>query len=292
VSGWRRTDSVPWYFLAVALVPYALVVLYPSLAGAVYAFTDWSGIGAFSFVGLRNFIQIAQDREARSSLGNTVFLAVSTTVIQNVLGLLLALALDGESRFKSILRPIFLAPVLLAPIVVGVIWQYIYAPEGALNVVLGAIGVPDLQRAWLGDPRTAIWVVSLTVVWQFVGITTVIYLAGLQAIAPELHEAAEIDGAGPFDRFRRITLPLLAPAVSVNVLLPFIGGLKLFDQIVAMTNGGPGYSTQSVALMIYRQAFTHGAFAYSTALAVVLTIFVAAMSLLQLYALRRREVAT
>jgi len=289
--GLRRALRVPWAFVLLALLPYAAIVLYPSVAGALFAFTDWSGVGSFRWVGLRNFHRVAEDREAYVSLGNTVFLAVTTTVVQNLCGLALALALNGSSPLKAVLRPVFLAPVLLAPVVVGVVWQYVYAPEGALNAVLAAAGLADWQRAWLGEPGTALWVVSLTVVWQYVGITTCIYLAGLQAIAPELQEAAAIDGAGTFARFRRITLPLLAPAVTVNVLLPFIGGLKLFDQIFVMTNGGPGYSTQTVALMIYRQAFTHGAFAYSTALAVVLTVLVAVVALVQLAALRRREAA-
>lgn len=287
----RRALDVPWAFLLAALAPYAAVLLYPSVAGAFFAFTDWSGIGTYRWIGLANFARIASDREAFASLVNTLMIAIATTALQNVCGLALALALDGPSRLKTVLRPVFLAPVLLAPVVVGVIWQYVYAPEGALNTALAAAGLADWQRAWLGEPQTALWAVSVTVVWQYVGITTCIYLAGLQAIEPELHEAAAIDGAGAFTRFRAITLPLLLPAVTVNVILPFVGGLKLFDQIFVMTNGGPGYSTQTVALMIYRQAFTHGAFAYSTALAVVLTFFVAAMALLQLAALRRREIA-
>lgn len=287
----RRALDVPWTFLLAALAPYAAILLYPSIAGAVFAFTDWSGIGTYRWTGLANFVRIASDREASASLANTLMIAIATTALQNVCGLALALALDGPSRLKTLLRPVFLAPVLLAPVVVGVIWQYIYAPEGALNTALAVAGLAHWQRAWLGEPQTALWAVSVTVVWQYVGITTCIYLAGLQAIEPELHEAAAIDGAGAFTRFRAITLPLLLPAVTVNVILPFVGGLKLFDQVFVMTNGGPGYSTQTVALMIYRQAFTHGAFAYSTALAVVLTIFVAVMAMLQLAALRRREIA-
>ncbi len=288
-AGIRRALQVPWWFVAVPLGLYVAVVIYPSLAGALYAFTDWSGIGAFRWIGLANFRAVMIDDEATSSLGNTVVLALSTTLIQNLVGLSLALALNRRTRLNSVLRPLFLAPALLAPVVVGVIWQYVYAPEGALNAILSLLHLDGLRRPWLGLADTAIWSVAITVVWQFVGITMVIYIAGLQAIAPELHEAAAIDGSGALRRFRDITLPLLAPAITVNVLLPFIGGLKLFDQILVMTAGGPGYATQTVALMIYRQAFTFGAFAYSTALAVVLTVLVAVAAMIQLAVLRRRE---
>ena len=288
----RQALQVPWLFLAGAMVFYVVVMLYPSIAGTLYAFTDWSGIGQYKFIGLDNFRKVAGDSEAASALKNTVFLAGSTTVLQNMLGLSLALALNRPNRINAFLRPVFVAPVLLAPVVVGVIWQYIYSPEGALNLVLGMLQLRELQNAWLGDPATALWVVTFTVVWQFAGLTMLIYMAGLQAIQKDLYEAAAIDGAGTWRQFRDITMPLLAPAVTVNVLLPFIGGLKLFDQVLVMTGGGPGYSTQTVALMIYRQAFTHGAFAYSTALAVVLTIGVALAAVVQLIVLRRREVKT
>ncbi len=292
VASLRQALQVPWFFLAGALVFYVVVMLYPSIAGTWYAFTDWSGIGQYKFIGLENFRKVTTDTEAGSSLRNTVFLAASTTVLQNILGLSLALALNRPSKLNAFLRPIFVAPVLLAPVVAGVIWQYIYSPEGALNLVLGMLNLRTLQSAWLGDPATALWVVAFTVVWQFAGLTMLIYMAGLQGISKDLYEAAGIDGAGTWRQFRDITMPLLAPAVTVNVLLPFIGGLKLFDQVLVMTAGGPGYSTQTIALMIYRQAFTHGAFAYSTALAVVLTIGVALAAVVQLIVLRRREVKT
>lgn len=288
----RQALQVPWLFLAVALVFYGVVMIYPSIAGTVYAFTDWSGIGQYKFIGLGNFRKVAADSEAASSLRNTVFLAASTTVLQNILGLSLALALNRPNKLNSFLRPIFVAPVLLAPVVAAVIWQYIYSPEGALNAVLGMLQLRTLQNAWLGDPSTALWVVAFTVVWQFAGLTMLIYMAGLQSIPKELYDAAGIDGAGTWRQFRDITMPLLAPAMTVNVLLPFIGGLKLFDQVLVMTGGGPGYSTQTVALMIYRQAFVLGDFAYSTALAVVLTIGVALAAVVQLIVLRRREVKT
>jgi raffinose/stachyose/melibiose transport system permease protein len=288
-AGLRQALQIPWWFAGLALFCYLLMLVYPSIAGTYYAFTDWSGIGAFSYVGLSNFKRVFTDGEALSSLKNTVFLAFTTTIIQNIVGLSLALALNGNSRLKAFLRPVFVAPVLLAPVVVGVIWQYIYSPEGALNSLLAVLELRDWQQPWLGLPDTALWMVAFTVVWQFAGLTMIIYLAGLQGIGPELYEAAAMDGSGRLRQFWDITVPLLAPAVTINVLLPFIGGLKLFDQVMMMTAGGPGYSTQTAALMIYRQAFTHGAFAYSTALAVVLTIGVALAAVVQLVVLRRRE---
>ncbi len=177
--------------------------------------------------------------------------------------------------------------------VIAFLWKYLFNPDpdSGINALLGLVGLGFLQQDWLGNPSLALWSVGFTVVWQYAGYSMVIFLAGLQGVPRELEEAAAIDGAGRWMRFRNVILPLIAPAVTINLMLSTIGGLKLFDQVFAITNGGPGYSTETLSTLIYKQAFVFGSYGYSTAVALVLAILVAAVSLVQLKYLRSREVA-
>lgn len=280
----------PWWFLLPATLVYGFVVVVPSLRGAAYAFTDWDGLRpTLSFVGLANFRAIASDEAALASIRNTLFFAVAVTVIQNAVGLALALGLSGRMRGRGFLRVAFFAPTVVAPIVVAYLWQFLLSPGGALNSGLGAAGLGGLATDWLGTPSTARWAIVSAVCWQYVGYSMVIFLAGLEGIPAEIVEAARIDGAGPWALFWHIKRPLLAPATTVNVMLSLIGGFKLFDKILIMTNGGPGTATETLSTTIYKGAFQLGDFAYSVALALVLTVFVAAASSVQFALLRRGE---
>jgi raffinose/stachyose/melibiose transport system permease protein len=288
----RRAGSPALWFAAPALGIYALIVIYPSLAGAAYAFTDWSGIGAAHWVGLDNFKQLFTDDQSFGSLVNTIKLTVFVVIVQNSIGLLLALGVHTLIKSRNVLRTVFFAPAVLSPIVLAFLWKYMFnpAPDAGLNALLGFLGLDFLQQNWLGDPSVALWAIGITVVWQFTGYSMVIFLAALQGVPRELEEAAELDGAGRLQRFRHVILPLIAPAVTINLTLSTIGGLKLFDQVFAITNGGPGYSTETLSTLIYKQAFVFGQFGYSTAVALVLTLLVAALALLQLRYLQSREV--
>lgn len=281
----------PWLFVVPALVVYAAIVLYPSVSGAFYAFTDWSGVGSLHVTGLANFRTMLSDDRALGALRNTLLLAVAIVVVQNGIGLLLALGVHSRIRSRTVLRAVFFAPVVVSPVMVAFLWKYVYnpAPGAGLNGVLGAVGLGFLRQDWLGDPHLALWSVAIMVIWQNAGYSMVVFLAGLEGISPDLREAAMLDGAGPFARFRHVIWPLLAPAATINVMLSTIGGLKLFDQVFAATDGGPGYSTETLSTVLYKDAFVFGKFGYSTAVALVLALFVAAVSLVQLRYLRGRE---
>ncbi|MEU6040729.1 sugar ABC transporter permease [Actinomadura sp. NPDC047616] len=284
----------PWWFAAPALAVYALVVLYPSISGIAVAFTDWNGIGDRSFNGLANFHKLLDDDAARGSLLNTLLLTVAIVVVQNGIGLLLALGVHTKIKSRAVLRVIFFAPAVVSPVMVAFLWKYVYnpAPDAGLNGILGAVGLGGLRQDWLGDPSLALWSVAGMVIWQFAGYSMVIFLAGLEGVPAELHEAAMIDGAGLWQRFRNVTWPLLAPAVTINVMLSTIGGLKLFDQVYAATNGGPGHASETLSTVLYKQAFVFGNYGYSTAIALVLALFVAAVSMIQIHYLRGREVTS
>jgi raffinose/stachyose/melibiose transport system permease protein len=288
----RRASSPALWFAAPALAIYALIVIYPSLAGAVYAFTDWTGIGAAHWVGLDNFKTLFTDDQTFSSLVNTLKLTDVVVIVQNTIGLLLALGVHTLIKSRHLLRTVFFAPAVLSPVVLAFLWKYMFnpAPDAGLNALLGFLGLDFLQQNWLGDPSVALWAIAITVVWQFTGYSMVIFIAALQGIPRELEEAAALDGAGRFQRFRHVIFPLLAPAVTINLTLATIGSLKIFDQVFAITNGGPGYSTETLSTLIYKQAFVFGQYGYSTAVALVLTLLVASLALLQLRYLQSREV--
>jgi raffinose/stachyose/melibiose transport system permease protein len=287
----RNRLGPPWLFVAPALLCYAAIVLYPSASGVLYAFTDWSGLGDWSFVGVDNFIDLAHDDRALGSLRNTLLLTVAVVVVQNGIGLLLALGVHARIKSRLVLRAVFFAPVVVSPVMVAFLWKYVYnpAPEEGLNGLLGAVGLGSLRQDWLGDPSLALWSVAAMVVWQHAGYSMVIFLAGLEGIGQDVREASIIDGAGPVKRFRYVVWPLLAPATTINVMLSTIGGLKLFDQVFAATSGGPGTATETLSTVLYKEAFVFGRYGYSTAVALVLALFVAAVSLVQIRYLRARE---
>ena len=290
----RRAREPAIWFALPAIVVYLVVVIYPSLAGAVYAFTYWSGIGgAPNWVGLDNFKRLFTDDQSFGALRNTVLLTIFIVIVQNAVGLALALGVHTQIKSRYALRAIFFAPAVIAPVVIAFLWKYLLNPDpdSGINALLGFVGLGFLQQDWLGDPSLALWSVGFTVVWQYAGYSMVIFLAGLQGVPRELEEAAALDGAGRWTRFRHVVLPLIAPAVTINLMLSTIGGLKLFDQVFAITQGGPGYSTETLSTLIYKQAFVFGSYGYSTAVALVLAILVAAVSLVQLKYLRSREVA-
>ena len=284
---------VPWGFLAPALLLYVAIVIYPSVAGAVYAFTDWRALSTDpSFVGFANLRRLFNDMQASSALKNTLLIALFVPLLQNAFGLVLALGLNTGVKSRYVLRTVFFMPAVVSPLIVSYLWQYIYNPfpDQGLNGLLGAIGLGALRQDWLGNPDLSLGSIMATVVWQSMGVSMVIFLAGLQGISRENYEAAELDGATVFARFRHITLPLIAPAITVNLVLSLIAALKLFDQVFAMTNGGPGYATETLSTVLFKQTFLFGRFGYGAMIALVLTAIVTFFAFIQLRVLRSREV--
>lgn len=285
----RAGVNVPWWFLAPAVAIYLFIVVMPSFRGGFFAFTDWNGLGDdWAFVGFQNFIDVFSDRAARAALLNTVILAVAATVVQNAIGLALALGLNSMVKSRYVLRVMFFAPVVLTPLVAGYVWSYLLSPNGAVNEGLRAVGLGAFAQDWLGNPQFALGSIIVAIVWQFSGYSMVIFLAGLQAIPEEIIEASIIDGAGAWRRFWSVIFPLLNGAVVINVMLSLIGGLKQFDQVVAMTGGGPGTATETISTLIYKNAFALGEYPFSVALAVVMTVLIAGLAAVQ-YRLSARK---
>lgn len=279
----RRKNGVagriPWWFLAPATALYLFVVVWPSLQGTAFAFTNWDGLSADrDFVGLAQFRRIFADPGAYGAIINTLLIAAGIVIIQNLIGLLLALGVNTKIKSRNVLRVVLFAPAVVTPVATAYLWRYMYTPDGALNQLLGVVGLESLQQNWLGDSDIALWAIVGVVVWQFAGYSMVIFLAALQGVPQEILEASHVDGAGAFRRFWSIVRPELAPAITINLMLSIIGGLKLFDQVWVMTGGGPGTATDTMSTMIYKNAFQFGDFGYGIAMALVLTIFVTVLS--------------
>lgn len=289
-GGIHRGTSRLWLFLVPAAAFYVFVVLWPSIQGAGLAFTDWDGLSRDrEFIGIDNFVRLMQDPKAAGAIGRTLIIAFTITIVQNAVGLLLALGVNSRIKSRNVLRVMLFAPAIITPVATAYLWQNLYAPDGAINALLRVVGLGSLTQNWLGDPDVAIWSICLVVIWQFAGYSMVIFLANLQGISPEVIEASYVDGAGPLRRFWSIIRPELAPSITINLMLSIIGGLKLFDQVWVMTGGGPGGSTETMSTLLYKNAFQFGDFAYGIAIALVLTVLVAILSSGQYFVLSRQN---
>lgn len=258
-------------------------------AGGWYAFTDWNGLTQPVFNGVDNFIEVFTTPRSYGALRNTLVLAFCFVVGVNVVGLAFALGLNRDLKSRNFLRALFFATVVMNPLATSYIWRFILSPSGPLNLFLGAIGLGEFQRVWLGDPNLALGTVCFVMIWQYSGLAMALYLAGLQTIPMELDEAGQVDGASAWRRFRKITMPLLLPAATICISYMTILGLRVFDQIFALTNGGPGYATETLATGIFKETFVFGRFGYGAALATVLTVLILIISFIQIAVLRANE---
>jgi len=257
-----------------------------TLTGGFFAFTDWSGLGSWDWVGWGNFELIFADPKLMGAVWNTFFLAFGSVILTNVFGLAFALGINRTLKSRYLLRTLLFMPVVLSPLAVAYVWKFIYQYDGPLNGFLGLVGLDSWQRTWLADPSLSIWAILVTVVWQQIGFTMVIYLAGLASVPPEVEEAAAIDGAGVWGRLRHVVLPSIRPSIAIATTLGIVQGLRIFDQIYALTGGGPAGATETLATQVYKQAFQLGQFGFGSALALVLTVVILAFAILQQYLTR------
>lgn len=264
----NRFRLLPYLFLLPGLALYLFWIVAPALATLYLSLTDWDGLGPARFVGLANYRRLLLDGAFAEALANNLRWLLVFITVPLALGLGLALLLNSRLRGLGLLRAGFYAPLVLSLPVIGLLWSWLYNPRlGALNGLLAALGVRDLP-GWLGDRDLALWCVIAAAAWRQVGYVAVLYLAGLKHVDPALIDAARVDGAGPWDVFRRVLLPLLAPATSIVVSVSIIDSMRAFDLVSVMTRGGQG--TQVLAHLMYLEAFNNYRFGYGAAIAVVL----------------------
>lgn len=276
-------------FLIPALIGFALFFIWPLISNIFYSFTNWNGLNVtYKFIGIKNYLRMFKDRELLIAIKNTLLYAGLMTLIQNALAIPLAVALDSNIKTKNYLRLLFFLPAVLSPLVVGFLWSYIMAPEtGLLWIIFQNIGLQPVN--WLGNKNIVMYSIIMVSVWQWTGWASVIYLANLQGISSEYYDAAKVDGASVWKRFWHITFPMLAPAVTINVLNSLIGSLKVFDIVMSMTQGGPGSASETITTVLIKRAFPEGMLGYGSSIAVLFLFITVILSAILLSYLNKRE---
>ncbi|OOB90864.1 ABC transporter permease [Rathayibacter sp. VKM Ac-2630] len=268
-----------------------LVVFFfvPTLFNFVYAFTDWSSFkSAIGFVGVSNFVDLFQSGTLIQALRVTLVYAVLVAVFQNLFGLILALLFEKDTRVNRFARVMFFIPVIMSALAVGYVFQALLKPDGALNGILSFVTGQTVSTAWLGDTTWTIVVVALIHSWKWMGLSMLIYLAGLKTISGDVLEAARLDGSSWWQTFRDIRFPLIAPALTFNVATALLGSMNGFDIVQATTEGGPGGTTELLNIFIFR-TFGQGLFAQATTMSLILFVAVALLAFPVIRILRRRE---
>jgi raffinose/stachyose/melibiose transport system permease protein len=273
-----------------ALLLFSIFIYYPLIQGLKFSFTNWNGYSPnYSFVGLENYRYMFTDTRTYRVVINTLIYGLGSTLFQNIMGLAYAMLLNTNLKGRGIVRTIVYFPVIVAPLIMGYVFYFIFQYDGgALNDILLALGKKPMD--WLGNGPRAVWLITLVNTFQYMGVSMVIYLAGLQAIPKEYLEAAEIDGASGFYKFFHVTLPLLMPAITVSIVLNIIEGLKLFDVIISLTNGGPGYASHSLSTMMSDLFFAGQNAGFAAALGNLMFVIISFFGITSLRFLRRREV--
>lgn len=280
-------------FVIPGIIVLLLITIFPLVYSLIISFYHWqlTFIGPRTFAGLSNYADILLKNERFwDSLYKTFSIAVPAVILQFVIGLGLALLLSTGMRGKRVITALLILPIMIPPITTGLIWRMLYHEKyGAINGILRIIGL-NAQISWLGDPRVATFSVILTDVWQWTPFVMMILLAGLQSISVELYESAEVDGASVFQRFKYITLPLLAFPIMVAVLLRVIDLVKLFDIIFVLTRGGPGGTTETISMYTYLVSFRHFRVGYGSALSYLLLVISVIFSMALIRLIRGKKV--
>jgi raffinose/stachyose/melibiose transport system permease protein len=277
-------------FMAVpAFLLFALFFLYPLSQGIWMSLTDWDGISRANFIGVQNFIDFFNDERAISDIRNTLIFALGSAPLLNIVGLAYALLMNAKFKGKSIARAMIYLPAIISPLIMGYIWYMLLQPNrGFVFHALELIGKTSWLGNWLGDYTACMVVLVCVNVWQYAGMTMVIYLAGLQNIPEELYESAKIDGASCWNSFRYVTLPMLLPSIRINVVTNIIGSLAVFDIVMALTEGGPGYATETLSIYIMRMCYGSKT-GYSTAVAIIMFFIILIPVMISMYLTREKE---
>lgn len=277
-------------FLAPGFLIYLIFMIVPVVMCFLYSFTNWDGISAtYRIIGLKNFENLFRDASFYQAMQVTVIIMIVTTLIYNVLGIILATLLNDKGKLLGISRSAIFIPTVMSSVVVAFIWSYMVQTNGGvINSVIELLGgqTVDFYRT----PTTTIFMISGIICWNSLGFFVVIYISTLSTIPQEIYEACMVDGAGWFQRFFHITLPLLAPGITINCILAVAGGLKQYDHVKVITGGGPGGATQTVTLFSVEKAFEYNRRGYSSAAVIILFLIIVILSVIQLSISKRHEV--
>lgn len=288
----KKFDSTAFLFIAPAFILFTAWVIIPTISSVYYSFTSWDGISEdIKFIGLANYREIFTSARFGNALKNTAILTVFISVLENAVALAFALMVDNVRWGKNFFRSAFYIPVLISGIVSGFIWKIMYNYNfGTFNSLLQSVGLEQFKQDWLGNTSLTLVMIGLVMIWKGAGYYMIIYLASLQSVPTELIEAAEIDGANAWQRFKSITIPLISGAFTINFTLSLIKGLKVFDEINVMTDGGPGFTSETLVYLLYKVGFNEGRQGFGTAVGIMLLFIIIILNTLQQKFLKSREV--
>jgi raffinose/stachyose/melibiose transport system permease protein len=288
----KENRMYPLWFAFPILVLYVLFFLLPGLSGIFYSFTDWSTFHEdVNFVGFDNYIQVfTSNNDYSRFIGNTVRFTVISNIVKIIPAFFLALMLNHSMKGRNVYRAILYFPSALPYLVIGLIFRSIMHPgNGLLNKLLGAVGLEFLQQQWLADPGVVWGSIFAVDAWRGIGYVMTIFLAGLQAIPAELYESANIDGAGFWRKLRHVTIPMIMPSITINLTFGLAYGLKVFDVIYVLTNGGPGRETEVLGTSVFKE-FSNGNYAISSTLNTLLFVFMAILACFIVTRMNKRTV--
>lgn len=288
----KKSKLYPWYFAAGALLIYTALCVVPGIIGIGYSFTDWSAYSKeVHFVGLENFKKVfSTDTNYFKYITNTLLFTVVTTVAKTGLGLAFALALSNNIKLKNFHRGVMYMPSVLSILIIGLVFTSILNPKmGLLNEGLRAMGLENLAQQWLTNPKIAFWSVMAVDIWRGTGYIMTMLIVGILAIPKDYYEASSIDGANAWNKFVHITLPMLRQTLAVTIVLNVLYGLKVFDMVYALTNGGPGHTTEVMYTAVFKQ-FSQGLYAEGTTISSVMFIFMIIIGFFMIKVLTKDEV--
>ena len=289
ISGKWQQNLTAYTMVLPALVLFLVFVIYPLFQGAWISLHSWDGLSEMEWIGLKNYQFVMKDKVFWQAMKNTFQFAIGVTVIKNIAGLALAVLLNKKIRGQTFFRASVFMPVTFSFIVIGILWSWIFNPTfGILNILLTNLHLDFLIQGWLSDPKIALWSVMWVDVWKWTGFHMVLFLAGMQSIPQDLYEAASIDGAGSWQKFIKITVPMLKSVTLVSVLMSVIGAfVSNYDVVYVMTGGGPFHATEVALTWIVSTTFRFASVGKANAMSILLFLFVAVLAIVQMVVMTR-----
>lgn len=278
-------------FIVPAFIIYTVLMIIPIIGAFGLSFTDWNGISAdYDFVGIQNYLSMLSDTRLGNAVAVTLKITVTVVLVVNILGLFIAILLSQAGKLTNIFRSVFFLPYVLSTVAISFIWLAILSYTGVLNSLLEIIGLGDLINDYIGNAPNAIKSICIIEIWRTLGFHMVLYLASIQTVPRDLYEACIVDGGNKWQQFRYVTLPMIVPGITISVIMSIMTEMKQYDIVKVITNGGPGYSTETITYNIVTQAFGNNMLGYSSAIAVFLFVIIAAISVLQIQLSKKLEV--
>ncbi len=278
-------------FVLPAFVIYTFLMIIPIIGAFYLSLTDWNGISqAYHVVGIKNYIDMLSDARLRNAIMVTLKITLTVSISVNVLGLFVACLLNRAGKMINALRSIFFLPYVISTVAISFIWLSILSYTGVLNTILNALGMGSVIADYVGNAKNAIRSICVIEIWRTLGFHMVLYLASIQTVPEELYEACTMDGGTGWQKFRFVTLPMIVPGITISVIMSIMTEMKQYDVVKVITNGGPGYSTETVTYNIVTQAFGNNMLGYSSAIAVFLFAIIAVITIIQLRVSKKMEV--